>query len=156
MKARQIIEAINPRNFLKQQARKALIPNDEYFVALDKRPLKPGFRDGSNSLEWCPIRLNRDGTWEQLDGMYSLLDDCHKYLGFGEQPTDAQQDQVGALADGYGEQIWAGLRSGQLQGVAKGPLGDRYWQLIFWTGEMGQKAYPAEFGVNPPYAKYMS
>jgi hypothetical protein len=179
MKARQIIEeAVDPKSFLKQAGEKVLMPGEDYYLAIDSKPIVSGVirmthrtpgalklgQVKNDNAEYCPMRVNADGSFEQLDGMYGLTDDIWKHFGI----TDDQQYSLAGELDAevafqhYSNQFYSGLRSGQLQGVADGILGKRYWALVYWPNDWqqgrmgGTRAEPrgpvlAQFGVRPPY-----
>ncbi len=147
--ARLILEAESAKAFIKRLSKTVLLAGDGYYVALGPPPLD--LTGKGSTTEFCPWRLYSGSTGsDQLDGMYGLIDDIHRYFNFesslqrySEYPemlslTDEQEDQIGKVYEHYLDQVHAGLSKAQASGVVNGVLGPRAWQLVYWPRTMAR------------------
>lgn len=153
---------MDPRSFLKSVGKKQLIPSDNYWLAIDRSPLR-FTQNGlvhSKTSEWVPMRVERDGGFSQLDGEYGLIDDVYKHFGLSGSPSTAEEDMAGEAVTAYMAEMHKALKAQQVQGVVNGVVGPRYWALIYYnettmrlSGMTGGRL--AEYGVNPSYLKWI-
>ena len=144
MKARQILEAITPKQALRDLSKRQICPGRGYWLNIVKvdEPWEEG--------EFCPAEISAGNRLTTPDGLYGLSGDVENALNLDpnyHRNSSEGEDRFTHEMDAYETPIWAAVGRGITSGTVNGIDGPKKWQLVFQSYP-GGKAYATQF-VDP-------